>query len=134
MGAEPSLRVLTDTTDGITRLGLRGELDMASVGHFDHALADCERDGSKVIVVDLQHLTFMDSSGLRAVLRARARSAENGHDLLVVAGSSRVRTIFEVTGMDSVLDEREAVTTLDQFATNGHHRTLAGEEPGDRSG
>ena len=127
------LRVVTDARDGITKIALSGELDMATVDVLADALTICERDGGKAIMLDLRDLTFMDSSGLRAFLQARARSEENGQSLLLVAPSRPVRKVFEVAGVESLLDEQEAVPTLDQFRCDSH-RSEARVEPSDPRG
>ena len=120
MGRALALQVATDARNGITRLALRGELDMATIDIFTDALTRCEGDGSTALMLDLRDLTFMDATGLHAFLQARDRSVGNGHRLLFVGASSPVRRIFEVTGTESVLEEHEAVTTLDQFTREGH--------------
>lgn len=119
MVGEPAFRVATDTHNGITRLAMSGELDMNTVERLDDALANCLSDGATAVVLDLRDLTFMDSTGLYSFLRARSRSLSNGHRLLFVGATRPVRMVFELAGMDSVLDEHEAVTTLDQFTRDG---------------
>lgn len=96
-------------------MALRGELDMATIGIFTDALARCEGNGSTALMLDLRDLTFMNATGLHAFLQARDRSRGNGHRLLFVGASRPVRRVFEVTGTESILEEHEAVTTLDQF-------------------
>ena len=125
--ARESLRVVADGRNGITRLALSGELDMATVDVLTNALLNSERDGASAIMLDLRDLTFMDSTGLHAFLRARARSQGNGHSLLFVGASRPVRTVFEIAGVESVLDEHEAVSTLGQFTQDGHGSEMPGK-------
>jgi anti-sigma B factor antagonist len=127
--ASEALRVVTDTRNGITRMGLSGELDMATVDVFTDALTNCESNGGRAIMLDLRDLTFMDSTGLHAFLQARTRSDGNGHRLLFVGASRAVRTVFEIAGMESVLEEHEAVSILDQFTRDGR----GAEAPGSRA-
>ena len=118
--ARDALRVVTDGRNDITRMALSGELDMATVDVLTDALTNCESDGAKVLMLDLRDLTFMDSTGLRAFQQARTRSNENGHRLLFVGVPGRVRAVFEMTGMESVLDEHQTVGTLDRFTRDGN--------------
>jgi anti-sigma B factor antagonist len=127
MGKRLPLRVVTDARNGIVRMALSGELDMATVDLFTDALSRCERGGAATVMLDLRDLSFMDSTGLHAFLKARDRSLGNGHRLLFVGASGPVRTIFEVTGVESVLDEHEAVTTLDQFTRQGNEPAAVGK-------
>ena len=128
--ARQALRVVTDGRNGVTRVALSGELDMATVDVLTNALLNTERDGASAIMVDLRDLTFMDTTGLHVFLRARERSLGNGHNLLFVGASRPVRTVFEIAGMESVLDEHEAVSTLGQFTQDGHASEALGK-PGD---
>ena len=54
-------------------------------------------------MVDLSALGFMDSSGLRALLEAAARTPEEPHRLRVVAGGRAVRRVIELTEAESHL-------------------------------
>ena len=132
--ARDALRVETDNRNGITRMALSGELDMATVDVLTNALLNSERDGASAIMLDLRDLTFMDSTGLHVFLRARERSLGNGHRLLFVGASRPVRTVFEIVGMDSVLDEYEAATTLDRFTRNGNGSEGPGKKQVDPHG
>jgi anti-anti-sigma factor len=81
---------------------LSGEFDIAGEEHFDRTLQQAELRAQSV-VIDLSDLVFIDSSGLRALLRVWRRASEDGHDLVMVPGSEQVRRTMELTGVDSVL-------------------------------
>jgi anti-anti-sigma factor len=81
---------------------LTGELDLAGEEHLDSTVEGLEQSAGRV-VVDLTEITFIDSSGLRALLRLWKRSQLNGHDFAVVAGSEQVRRTMSLTGVDGVL-------------------------------
>jgi anti-anti-sigma factor len=69
-------------------------------------LAPFEGNDVSTIVLDLQDLTFIDSSGLLAVLEARRRAMSNGHRLLLSGASPVARRLIELTGTQSLLDEQ----------------------------
>jgi anti-anti-sigma factor len=81
---------------------LAGEFDMAAEAQFDETVARLCADASTV-VVDLSGLTFVDSSGLRSLLRVWQRARDDGFDLAVVPGNGQVRRTMELAGVDSVL-------------------------------
>jgi anti-sigma B factor antagonist len=82
------------------RLG--GEFDLAAEEHFDRML-DGLADQARTIVVDLSALTFIDSSGLRALLRLWQRARTDSFDMTVVQGSDQIRHTMKLTGVDAVL-------------------------------
>ena len=54
---------------------------------------------NSTVVVDLSELTFMDSSGITALVKARNRMAEEGNDLIFTRPHPIVRRVLEVTGL-----------------------------------
>lgn len=88
---------------GVTCVTLSGELDLLSAPSLGDTLAEAGR-GSVAMIVDLSQLTFMDSSGLHALLTARGRLAEAGCRLVLLRGDHQVQRLFELTGVDAVLE------------------------------
>ena len=98
------LEIETQVSDGVSRLALSGEFDLAGIGRFDETLAAVEARAPKTIVVDLNGLEFMDSSGLRALVTANDRAQRAGRRLAIVPGPPHVRRVFEITQLDDRLD------------------------------
>jgi anti-anti-sigma factor len=85
------------------RLSLHGELDLASVPQLEAELASIEAQSPKRIVVDLDQLAFIDSTGLRTLIQADARAREQGWELLLSPGDQSIQRVFELTGAVDVL-------------------------------
>jgi len=84
--------------DGIAHLTLVGELDLATVSTFEQAFDEAfGDDATKLIVVDLTELEFMDSTGLHRLLQMSA-ACEDADRLRVISGSGALMRLFEVTG------------------------------------
>jgi anti-anti-sigma factor len=85
-------------------LELHGELDLAAAPQLGVEIARAqEGSGSETIVLDLEDLQFIDSSGLRAILSAHANAREAGRELAVTPGSPQVRRLLEIAGVGGVL-------------------------------
>jgi anti-anti-sigma factor len=84
----------------VVRLG--GEFDVAAEEYFDRIVERLAAE-AKAVVLDLSELSFIDSSGLRALLRAWKRSQEDGGSLAIVSGNGQVRNTMRLTGADEVL-------------------------------
>ena len=80
-------------------LRLTGELDMAGVDQFERLLAADQAPESGTFVLDMRGLTFIDSSGLRAVIMADQRVRAEGGRFVVVRGPDRVNEVMEMTGV-----------------------------------
>ena len=88
---------------GVTRVTPSGELDIATAPQLADALSEAAR-GSAAVILDLNELMFMDSSGLHAILSAHTRLNEAGCRLVLVAACHQVQRVFEVTGTEQALE------------------------------
>jgi anti-sigma B factor antagonist len=80
-------------------LVLDGELDIASRPLLDDTLMQVVRDETTALTLDLAKVSFMDSTGLHAVLAAKALCAQHGCEFGIVRASSQVRRVFELSGL-----------------------------------
>jgi anti-sigma B factor antagonist len=88
---------------------LIGEFDLASHDQFERAV-DGHDGPPRAIVLDLQGLTFIDSTGLRVIVALWERSLQEGFDFAIVPGSTQVQRAFALTGLDGVLPMAEEIT------------------------
>lgn len=73
----PVLEHRTDTTEGVATVQLAGEIDLDGAGALT-ALLDDVLDEATSVVVDLEHVSFLDLRGVAALLTARKRHAAAG--------------------------------------------------------
>lgn len=131
MGPRPGFTAKAESSNGIARICLAGELDMWTAPVVTEELARFDQDGVIGIMLDLRDLTFIDSGGLHALLQAWDRSKTNGHRLILVGASGSARRLFELTGTQFLLDDQEAVTLLDQFTGSKARRAASLSGDGD---
>lgn len=75
-----------------------GEIDLATAPAIEEPLLELLNRGFKAIVLDLQSVKFMDSSGIRVLISAHQRAESLGASLSVVVGASRIRQTLELSG------------------------------------
>lgn len=80
---------------------ISGELDLASADDFLSEVSDVVGDGL-VLLLDLSGVTFMDSTGLGALIKVRNRLVDRDGELRLTAASSAVERVLELTGMAEV--------------------------------
>ncbi len=80
-------------------LEVRGELDLASAPLLESELENGQVAAAKTVVLDLQGLKFIDSTGLRVILTAHDRSHERGQEFAVTRGSQQVERLLSITGV-----------------------------------
>jgi anti-anti-sigma factor len=95
-------------------LHVRGDVDLATAPKLQAALEELD---TGAVVVDLTEVTFLDSSGLSALVQARKRLTEGptGATFRLVVARPSIRRVLEVTGLTQVFTVCE---TLDE-ATEG---------------
>lgn len=96
-------------TDGIGVVTPRGRLNMVSARRLREVLVEMVGSGSTRIVVDLGETTFVDSSGLGALIGGLKTARQAGGDLRVARVSPGVLAVFELTNLDRILRPRESV-------------------------
>ena len=89
-------------TDSAT-IAVTGELDLASAPEIKRAVAGLMGSGVRHLGVDLAQATFVDSSGMGALLWASLRLHAAGGDLEAFGASAAVARAFELAGLDSIL-------------------------------
>jgi stage II sporulation protein AA (anti-sigma F factor antagonist) len=100
-------RVHPERVDGVYRLSVSGELDLATRDTLIDELKRAEASEAKCIQLDLNDLTFIDSSGIAVLVLAHQRTAMNGTQLRVLSAGGQVREVLELTGLTEVLDFTE---------------------------
>jgi anti-anti-sigma factor len=101
---QPQFSVRADgARDGSTVVAVAGEVDVATAGELEAFVRGRLGDEGGVLL-DLRDVTFLDSSGVRALAAVARHAAEGGGDLRV-RGELRepVRQVLELTGMLQIL-------------------------------
>lgn len=81
---------------GRLRLVPVGELDLVTAPLLSRALREAEQQSGLDVVLDLSELSFMDSSGLAAVLEAVQRSSADGMRLSITPGEGAAARVLEL--------------------------------------
>lgn len=79
-----------------------GMLDGAKGSQLRETIVNAISEGSKTILVDLKNVTFIDSSGLGALVAALKVSRTASVDLYLCSITDQVQMLFELTSMDQI--------------------------------
>jgi anti-sigma B factor antagonist len=86
--------------DGVLHIiRVEGELDVANAEHLERELRRVEATDALSIVLDLSGLQFIDSTGVRVLFLAHARSLSDSNRLALLRGPKAVQRVFELTGI-----------------------------------
>ena len=99
-----------DTTpEGIGVVRPQGRLNMASARQLKDLVDELVSGGTHRIVVDMAETTFLDSSGLGALIAGLKAARQAGDDLRIARPTEAVSTVFRLTNLDKVLRARDSV-------------------------
>lgn len=85
--------------DGTPVLALCGELDLAAAPQLRRVIGGLMGSGARHMVVDLSDASFVDSSGMGALLWADHRLHAAGGELTAVNPQPNVARAFELAGL-----------------------------------
>ena len=86
-----------------TIVTIDGEFDAGGTGWFGACIGTALETHPGTMTIDAHGLTFMDSSGLQALLCARAAAAEAGVAFRISEPSAVFRHLAERTGLQGLL-------------------------------
>ena len=84
-------------------IALTGEMDLSNAGEVERELLHAETTNARTIVLDLSGLQFMDSTGIRLLIAADARSRADSCRLTLTRPPAAVARVLCIAGVDDLL-------------------------------
>lgn len=81
-----------------------GLLDSTSASQFREEINECVANNAEIIIVDFQDVTFMDSSGLGALVMSLKTIKTAGGQIFLCSINDQIRMLFELTNIDRVFE------------------------------
>lgn len=103
------ISVSKNNTGDVPVVAVRGEVDVYSAPALKEKITELLGNGQPTLVVDLSDVAFLDSTGLGALVEARAASTEAGGVMPLVCSQERLLKLFTITGLDGVFAIRPTV-------------------------
>ena len=109
---------------------LSGRLDSASYEQLDDALEPLLHAAkpAMVLVMDLAHLDYISSAGVRSILKARKALAPHEGRLLVVHPQEQIRKVIEIVQAVPMDEIFESSADADAYLDALQRRILDGED------
>jgi anti-sigma B factor antagonist len=91
-------------------LQVGGEIDVATAPRLREQLIRLVNDQKYRIVVDLEGVDFIDSTGLGVLIGALKRVRTHDGDLGLICTDARIVKVFEITGLSQVFQIHPSLT------------------------
>jgi anti-sigma B factor antagonist len=98
------IKELPSTFDNRALIGLEGRLNAVSAPDLKKQLKRLAKRGRVYIVVDMSGVSFLDSSGLAALVSGLKAAREAGGTLKLAGVNEQARQVFEITRLDQVFE------------------------------
>ncbi len=115
--------------EGTALVELVGELEVVSVEEFSVRMADLDGGGRSHVVIDVAGITFIDSSGINALVRAVRTVEARGGTAVIASPSAVAQRVFAITLLPQLVPvEQDRPTALRMAASQD---AISGSGSGD---
>jgi anti-anti-sigma factor len=121
----PRLTLGADFGSEATSFRPIGELDLATVGEFQTALLGFAEEGERIVALDLSALTFVDATGLAAIVALERQLRTQQRVLALRDPSPMMKWLLDATGLTWLL-EVEALSQIEAVLPRGELKAGAG--------
>ena len=97
-----NLRIEVADTTSPTTVVLTGEIDLSTARRVREALIAISNSGETSVVVDMTNVTFVDSTGLSALVGPLKRFRSMNGEIVLRSPAGGVRKVLELTGLSRV--------------------------------
>ncbi len=94
----------TDEQADSVHVRMRGDLDISTAPRLEEELRRLEAQSPRTIVLHLENLAFMDSTGLRLLITTDARAREESRRFVLVRGNKMIQRVLRITRLDERLE------------------------------
>ena len=94
--------IVLEENDGVLVVSLSGRLDITNSEEFEMAVLDRFEKKRTAVIVRLMDVSYMSSSGVRALLSIYHALRKHGKELILAEMSAAVKKIISVTELDRV--------------------------------
>jgi anti-anti-sigma factor len=116
---QPLVIEVTEPSAGTFVAALSGEMDIATSPELTSRLATVRGPVPYNVLVDLSELTFIDSTGIKALVSSAKELELRGGGLIVFAPMANVQRVFEIVQLSDVLT---IVPSLDEAIMESQRR------------
>lgn len=87
-----------------------GEIDVYTAPRLRERLIELVNEGHHHLVIDIEKVEFLDSTGLGVLVGGLKRVRANGGSLAIVCTQDRLLKIFRITGLEKVFGIHDSVS------------------------
>ncbi|BCU52811.1 anti-sigma B factor antagonist [Staphylococcus auricularis] len=98
-----NLNIETVTHDNYYEVKVAGELDVYTVPELEEVLVPMRQEGTHDIYVNLENVSYMDSTGLGLFVGTLKVLNQHEKELYILGVSDRIERLFDITGLKDLM-------------------------------
>lgn len=98
-----NLNIETVTHDNYYEVKVAGELDVYTVPELEEVLVPMRQEGTHNIYVNLENVSYMDSTGLGLFVGTLKVLNQHEKELYILGVSDRIERLFDITGLKDLM-------------------------------
>ena len=110
------MKITTVLKEDILICSIDGEIDINTSPQIKKAFDKLAKDKQKKVIINLEKVSYVDSSGLATLVEALKNFRAYGGKLKLTSLSGKVKSLFEITKLEKLFDivdrEEEALKTF----------------------
>jgi anti-sigma B factor antagonist len=114
LGVEMELGIDVRRVDSHAVVDVKGEIDVYTAPKLRENLIELVSEGSYNVVVNLEGVDFLDSTGLGVLVGALKRVRAHDGTLSLVCTQDKILKIFKITGLTKVFEIHDSVDEATQ--------------------
>lgn len=109
------LDIKSERNNDVCAVTLEGEIDVYTAPRLKEELVSVVESGCPNVVVDMEKVGFIDSSGLGVLVSALRRARERDGVVRIVCTRDNILKIFRITGLDKVFPIYSEISEAQKF-------------------
>jgi len=111
--------LMSSDPDSVPILSLIGEVDLSNAPRIYSLMWQSSQKGAVSLILNLEKLDFMDSSGLQVLLRLREKLRTRKQDVLLVGPKPQIKKLLKLTGFDRLFSLHDTDASAKLFIEDG---------------
>ena len=93
--------LVSEKVDGVPAVRISGRIDMDTAKDLEEACNTWIDQGERSLILDLTHVRYISSWGLRCILTVGKKLDQKGGQLIACGLNATVKEVFQISGFDS---------------------------------
>lgn len=110
------INIGTELNDGGTNVSGSIELDIENQSHFVELINTIFDEGVSKVIVNMENISYIDSSGLWALFEGHKKAAQRDGKMVLLKPAKDVKRVLDITKMSAKMaivdNEDDAISTL----------------------